>query len=96
MTRDQLWSQLERRGVAGIDTDGLFDTDLHQAVATVETDEHEPGQIVEVIRRGFTMEGIVLRYAQVKVATSPGAAESELEQDAPAQADEEGTESESS
>ncbi|MEE8468832.1 MAG: nucleotide exchange factor GrpE, partial [Planctomycetota bacterium] len=73
MTRDQLWSQLEGRGVAGIDTDGPFDTNLHQAVATVATVEHAPGQIVEVVRRGFTLEGSVLRYAQVKVATDPHA-----------------------
>ena len=96
MTRDQLWSQLERQGVASIDTDGPFDTKLHQAVSTVETVEHEPGQIVEVVRRGFTLEGTVLRYAQVKVATSSGAEESEFEQDDPAQADGEGTESETS
>ncbi len=95
MTRDQLWSQLERQGVASIDTDGPFDTKLHQAVSTVETALHEPGQIVEVVRRGFTLEGTVLRYAQVKVATTPGAEESEFEQDAPAQADGEGTGSES-
>ncbi len=96
MTRDQLWSQLEGRGVASIDTDGQFDTNLHQAVATVETDEHEPGLIVEIVRRGFTLEGAVLRYAQVKVATKPGAAESEIEQDAPTPADGEGTDPESS
>lgn len=96
MTRDQLWSQLEGRGVASIDTDGPFDTNLHQAVSTVETVESEPGQIVEVVRRGFTLEGNVLRYAQVKVATDPGAAESKIEQDAPAQADGDETDPKSS
>jgi len=101
MTRDQLWSQLEARGVAGIDTDGLFDTNLHQAVATVETDEREAGEIVEVVRRGFTLEDIVLRYAQVKVATRAGeagsvAGESKVEQDQAEQVDGEGTEAESS
>ena len=96
MTRDQLWSQLETRGMASIDSDGPFDTNLHQAVASVETTEHEPGQIVEVVRRGFTLEGVVLRYAQVKVATEPGHQESNVEQDAPIEADGAGTESESS
>jgi len=79
MTRDQLMALLERHRVAAMETEkGTFDHDLHQAVATVETTDVEPGQIVEVMRRGFTIAGDVLRYAQVKVAAE---AEAEAEAD---------------
>ena len=72
MTRDQLMTLLERHRVAVMETEeGAFDHDLHQAVATVETTDVEPGQIVEVMRRGFTIAGDVLRYAQVRVAAEP-------------------------
>ena len=72
MTRDQLMALLERHRVAPMETEeGAFDHDRHQAVATVETADVEPGQIVEVMRRGFTIAGEVLRYAQVRVAAEP-------------------------
>lgn len=77
MTRDQLWSMLERAGVAPIDAEGSFDTARHQAVATVESADHAPGQVVEVVRRGFTLGDAVLRYAQVKVAAGSGTDETE-------------------
>jgi molecular chaperone GrpE len=74
MTRDQLMALLERHRVAAMETElGGFDHDLHQAVSTVETTDVEPGQIVEVMRRGFTIAGDVLRYAQVRVAAEPQA-----------------------
>ena len=51
--------------------EGAFDPALHQAVSTVETEEHEPGAIVEVVRGGWGMGDAVLRYAQVRVAAAP-------------------------
>lgn len=71
LTRDQLWAMLERQGVAPIATEGAFDPDLHQAVSTVASDEHEPGTILEVVRTGFKQGTGVLRHAQVKVASEP-------------------------
>ena len=72
MTRDQLMALLERHRVEAMETEeGAFDHDRHQAVATLETTDVEPGQIVEVMRRGFTIAGEVLRYAQVRVAAEP-------------------------
>lgn len=70
MTRDHLWSMLERQDVQAIDTEGAFDPTLHQAVATVETEDAAPGDVVEVVRPGYKLGDQVLRYAQVKVAAS--------------------------
>jgi molecular chaperone GrpE len=73
LTRDQFLKGLQGEGVETIPDEGLFDPDLHEAVATVETDEVEPGTVVETVRRGFTWRGIVLRHSHVKVARSPEA-----------------------
>ncbi len=70
MTRTQLWQSLEKDGVKAIDTTGLFDTTRHQAMATIETDDAEPGTILEVVRVGFKKGDVVLRHAQVKVAAA--------------------------
>lgn len=73
MTRQQLQGLLDRMSVKAITAEGLFDPSKHQAVSTVETDEHEPGTIVEVVRGGWTMGEAVLRFAQVRVAAAPDA-----------------------
>jgi molecular chaperone GrpE len=77
MTRDQLWALLERQQVRAIPAEGAFDPEVHQAVATLESSEVDPGQIVEVVRSGYKIGDRVLRYAQVKVSASP---ESDIEQ----------------
>ncbi|HPF13574.1 MAG: nucleotide exchange factor GrpE [Planctomycetes bacterium] len=81
MTRTQLWNALERQGVKRVPTEGLFDPTVHQAMATVETNEVEPGTIMDVVRAGFQKQGFVLRHAQVKVAQAPQESDS-ADQDA--------------
>lgn len=71
MTRDQLLAALERQDVSAIAAEGTFDPSVHQAVATIETEEHEPGEILEVVRSGWKHKDLVLRFAQVKVAARP-------------------------
>ncbi|MEM9382788.1 MAG: nucleotide exchange factor GrpE [Planctomycetota bacterium] len=77
MTRGQLGALLDRMSVRAIDATGAFDPARHQAVTTVETDEVEPGTIVEVVRSGWTLGEDVLRFAQVRVAARPEANDSE-------------------
>ena len=71
MTRDQLLAALKRQDVTAISVEGTFDPAVHQAVSTIETDEHEPGEILEVVRSGWMHKELVLRFAQVKVAARP-------------------------
>lgn len=71
MTRQQLQGLLDRMNVKAISAEGAFDPSRHQAVSTVETDEHEPGTIMEVVRGGWTLGEAVLRFAQVRVAAAP-------------------------
>ena len=75
MTRDQLLSALLQEQVLEIVTDGEFDPELHQAVEMVTGSDSEPGNIVETVRKGYSWRGVVLRFAQVKVAASNETAE---------------------
>ncbi|BBG95689.1 Co-chaperone GrpE family protein [Prunus dulcis] len=45
---------------------------LHEAVAREESQEFKEGIIIQEIRRGFLLEGRLLRPAMVKVSTGPG------------------------
>jgi len=69
-TRTALFGVLEREGVRPIPDTGSFDPAVHECVTRVEVEGVEPGTIVEVMRRGYLLEGRILRPAQVKVAGS--------------------------
>jgi len=66
----QLISVFEANGVKQINPLGSkFDHNLHASVETIETNkEKEDGIIVEVIQKGYELNGKVLRPAKVKVA----------------------------
>ncbi|MBD3379524.1 MAG: nucleotide exchange factor GrpE [Candidatus Omnitrophica bacterium] len=60
---------LEEHGVKRIETEGeMFDPNIHEAVFAEETDEVPEGTILEEFRPGYTLNGRLLRPAQVKVA----------------------------
>ena len=69
-TRTALYSVLEREGVRPIPDGGKFDPAVHDCVERVPADGVEPGTIVGILRRGYLLEGKILRPAQVKVAGS--------------------------
>lgn len=71
MTRKQMIDQLEAQGVESIDSDGSFDPAVHQAVSKQASDEHAPGTILKTVRKGYTWNDGVLRFAQVEVAVDP-------------------------
>ena len=84
MTRDQLVRALEDHDVRPVETDVPFDPEVHQAVARVElgqagAEQASPGDIIEVVRAGFTWRFGVLRHAQVRVAAEPAAQADEAE-----------------
>jgi len=55
-------------GVEPIDCSGEFDPDLHEALVSVDSPDHETGQIVDVITKGYTFHSHVIRHAKVSVA----------------------------
>jgi molecular chaperone GrpE len=60
---------LRENGVAAIDPLGeRFDPAFHEAVLEVQTEGAKPGTVVQVLQKGYLMNGIVLRPAKVAVA----------------------------
>lgn len=65
----QLLDVMARRGVAPIEAVGAdFDPALHQAVVHEPGDGHRDGEVVEELRRGYTLRQRLLRPSMVKVA----------------------------
>ena len=65
----QLLDLMVKRGVAPIEVLGTdFDPTLHQAVAHEPSAKHRDGEIMEELRRGYTLRDRLLRAAMVKVA----------------------------
>lgn len=68
----QLKSFLERNNVSEVAGVGsIFDPNVHEAVLREVSEEYEDGVILEEFRRGYTMNDLLLRAAQVKVAVHP-------------------------
>jgi len=67
----QLTDLWRKHGLREVETTGTFDPNLHEAVATEESDE-APHAILEVLRKGYTLGDRLIQPALVKVAVRPG------------------------
>lgn len=68
----QLMDTLGRLGLEAIDAEGQpFDPELHDAVATEQSEEVPDHTVVSVLQRGFKLGDRMLRPARVKVAVQP-------------------------
>jgi molecular chaperone GrpE len=66
----KLISVLESEGVTAMQAEGkIFDPNLHEAIAQEESPDHESGQIIEEIQKGYLIGERVLRAALVRVAS---------------------------
>ena len=63
--RTNLMKILESNGLQEIPADGKFDPNYHEALCTVEGEEDD--QVAEVLQKGYTLNGKVIRYTKVKV-----------------------------
>ncbi len=65
----KLMNRLESEGIRPMDALGQeFDPNIHEAIMKEESEEHESGQIIEVMQAGYWLGDKVLRPAQVRVA----------------------------
>ena len=63
---------LKSNGVTEMNPVGeMFDPAQHEAVAHEATDKAPESTVLEQLRKGYVMNGKVLRHASVKVATTP-------------------------
>lgn len=65
----KLLAILESEGVQPMQVEGKpFDPNLHEAIMSEDSDQHESGQIIEVLQQGYMLGDKVLRPAMVRVA----------------------------
>lgn len=66
--RKQIAELWKRYGLIPIDTSGAFDPNLHEAVATEETDAVPPNTILAELQKGYFLNERLIRPSFVKVA----------------------------
>ena len=71
LVQRELRSALDREGLAEIDTDGVFDPHVHEALLS-QPSEAEEGAVLEVLQKGYKLGDRVLRPARVVVAAARG------------------------
>lgn len=69
LTIQQLQQALNKFGLSSFESVGKpFDPAMHEAMLVVETDKHEPNQVVEEFQRGYLLNDRLLRPATVSVS----------------------------
>ena len=67
-----LLEAMQRQGIEVVDPIGApFDPNLHEAMSMVESPEAEPGSVIEVFQKGYTVNGRLARAARVIIAKEP-------------------------
>jgi molecular chaperone GrpE len=69
LTIQQLLQALNKFGLSSFQSVGKpFDPAVHEAMLVVETDKHEPDQVVEEFQKGYLLNDRLLRPATVSVS----------------------------
>jgi molecular chaperone GrpE len=72
LTLQQLHQTLNKFGVSPVESVGKpFDPTIHEAMVVIETDQHEPNQVLEEFQKGYFLNDRLLRPATVSVAKLP-------------------------
>lgn len=72
LTLKVLTSALQKFAIEEVDPLGeAFDPNLHQAMTTEESGEHEPNTVIRVMQKGYTLHERLLRPAMVIVSRAP-------------------------
>jgi molecular chaperone GrpE len=76
MVYDQFNAALSKHRVEPIESEGQpFDPNRHEAITYVPSEEHPAETVIAQTRRGYLLDGKLLRAAQVVVSSGPAAAE---------------------
>ena len=72
MVAQQIVSILQNNGVECLDPVGEeFDPNFHESVGFQPSDEVEDHKVIQVVRKGYTLNGRILRAANVIVSSGP-------------------------
>jgi molecular chaperone GrpE len=69
LVEQSLRKALQKEGLTEIETAGRFDPHVHEAVLTQARPGAEPGSVLGVVQRGYSLGGKVVRPARVIVAS---------------------------
>ena len=76
-----LGEALEKQGIAVVDPIGApFDPNLHEAMSMIDSATAEPGTVIEVFQKGYTVNGRLARPARVIVARQAASAEETVQE----------------
>ena len=72
LTLRSLMETLKKNGIESVDPAGEpFDPQLHQAMTMVPNPDMEPNTVMDVMQKGYTLSGRLLRPAMVVVSKAP-------------------------
>lgn len=81
LTERMLAQAMEKFGVEQLDPAGeTFDPEYHEAMSMQPSAEHAPNTVVNVVQKGYLLNGRVLRPAMVVVSSAPADDESSKEE----------------
>ena len=67
LTIKNFYTAFEKHDISIVDTDGEFDPNFHDAVMQVDSADHEDGQIVQRLQKGYKFKERLLRPAMVSI-----------------------------
>lgn len=68
LTIKNFYTAFDKHDISIIETDGEFDPNFHDAVMRVDSENHESGQIVQVMQKGYKFKDRLLRASMVSIA----------------------------
>ncbi len=67
LTFEQLKKVLEKNHIIEVGSKKEFDPNVHQAIMQVESEEHESGDVVMVMQKGYMLKDRILRPSMVSI-----------------------------
>ena len=67
MIYNNLIEKLKTFGVEEVETSGIMNPNIHQALMVDKVDNKEDDEIIEVLQKGYILDGILIRPSLVKV-----------------------------
>lgn len=68
LTIKNFYTAFEKHDITLVETDGEFNPNFHDAVMQVDSEDHESGQIVQSLQKGYKFKDRLLRAAMVSIA----------------------------
>lgn len=68
LTLEQFKKVFEKNSIKVVDISGKFNPEVHDAILQVQSDNHESGDIVQELQKGYKIKDRVLRPSMVSIA----------------------------